>query len=409
MQGIRILEVAEHTFVPAASAILADWGAEVIKIEHVERGDAMRGLASTGVMALGDGKVHALLEHSNRGKRSLGLDLATPEGLDILYRLAATCDVFLTNKLPAVRTKLSIDVDDIRAHNPRIVYVRGSGFGSKGPDADNGGYDILSYWTRSGLGLGATAPDSERYHGMPGPAYGDSIGAMTIAGGISAALLHRERSGEATVVDVSLLATGMWALGAGIALSKQMGRAWRPPSRSDAAAAAAMMRNPLTKAYRTGDGRWLFLSCLQGFHYWPEMCRVMERLDLVEDQRFATPEAFAANAPEGVRILDEFFATATLDQWRDRLRDFKGQWAPALDSLEVFDDVQVKANGYIVEAELEDGTPVPLVATPVQFDGAPCQPTRAPDFNEQGDDILTQDVGLDWDTILELKLKGVVA
>src|SRR4029434_6872922 len=123
MRGVRILEVAEHTFVPAASALLADWGAEVVKIEHVERGDAMRGLASSGHAIMG-ANVHVLLEHSNRGKQSLGLDLTSEEGLDILYRLAATCDVFLTNKLPSVRTKLRIDVDDIRAQNPQIVYAR---------------------------------------------------------------------------------------------------------------------------------------------------------------------------------------------------------------------------------------------------------------------------------------------
>src|SRR5260370_12472390 len=128
MQGIRILEVAEHTFVPAASAILADWGADVIKIEHVERGDAMRGLASTGVVDLVHGSVHALLEHSNRGKRSLGLDLPRPEGLDILYKLAATADVFLTNNLPQARAKLSIAVGDIRALTPATVYVRASAF-----------------------------------------------------------------------------------------------------------------------------------------------------------------------------------------------------------------------------------------------------------------------------------------
>ena len=118
MQGVRVLEVAEHTFVPAASALLADWGAEVIKIEHVSRGDAMRGLASTGVMAIA-GDVHALLEHSNRGKKSLGLDLTSDEGLDILYKLAATADIFLTNKLPSVRTKLKIGLEEIRAHNPQ--------------------------------------------------------------------------------------------------------------------------------------------------------------------------------------------------------------------------------------------------------------------------------------------------
>src|SRR5215210_7140120 len=116
MQGVRILEVAEHTFVPAASALLAEWGAEVIKIEHVERGDAMRGLASSGTVSFGGG-VHVLLEHSNRGKQSLGLDLTSYDGLDILYRLAATCDVFLTNKLPSVRTKLKVGLEEIRAAN----------------------------------------------------------------------------------------------------------------------------------------------------------------------------------------------------------------------------------------------------------------------------------------------------
>jgi len=131
MEGIRVLEVAEHTFVPAASAVLADWGADVIKVEHVVRGDAMRGLASTGVVNLGTSKVHALWEHSNRGKRSIALDLASPEGIAILYQLAARSDVFLTNKLPSVRQRLALDVEDIRAHNPRIIYVRGSGFGPR--------------------------------------------------------------------------------------------------------------------------------------------------------------------------------------------------------------------------------------------------------------------------------------
>jgi crotonobetainyl-CoA:carnitine CoA-transferase CaiB-like acyl-CoA transferase len=134
LQGVRVLEVAEHTFVPAASALLSDWGAEVIKIEHVERGDAMRGLAMTGVISV-PSDVHALLEHSNRGKRSLGLDLTSPDGLDILHKLAATADVFITNKLPSVRTKLKIGVDEIRASNPQIIYVRGTGQGERGPDA----------------------------------------------------------------------------------------------------------------------------------------------------------------------------------------------------------------------------------------------------------------------------------
>ena len=250
MSGIRILEVAEHTFVPAASAVLADWGAEVIKIEHVERGDAMRGLASTGVMDLGSG-VHVLLEHSNRGKKSVALDLSTPDGLDVLYRLAATSDVFLTNKLPSVRAKLKIDVEHLRAHNDRIIYVRGTGQGERGPDADRGSYDSLAYWCRSGIALSMKQPDDEGVPPPPGPAFGDSIGAMTIAGGIMGALLHRERTGEATEVDVSLLGVGLWAMGQALALSLQLGVPWTPPP------VTQMGANPISRNYLTEDGRIL--------------------------------------------------------------------------------------------------------------------------------------------------------
>ncbi len=168
MRGVRILEVAEHTFVPAASALLADWGAEVVKIEHVERGDAMRGLASSGLAIMG-GKVHALLEHSNRGKRSLALNLDCEAGLDVLYRLAAESDVFLTNKLPGVRKKLKIDVEHLRARNPRLIYVRGTGHGERGPDADRGSYDSLAYWCRAGIAFGMKQPDDPHVPPPPGP------------------------------------------------------------------------------------------------------------------------------------------------------------------------------------------------------------------------------------------------
>jgi crotonobetainyl-CoA:carnitine CoA-transferase CaiB-like acyl-CoA transferase len=149
MKGIRVLEVAEHAFVPTASAVLADWGADVIKIEHAVRGDAMRGLGRTGVMDLSRG-VHVLNEHSNRGKRSLGLDLGNPQGLEVLHTLARRSDVFLTNKLPGTLARLRIGVEDIRAQNPDIIYVRGTSFGVRGPDRDRGGYDMTSFWCRAG-------------------------------------------------------------------------------------------------------------------------------------------------------------------------------------------------------------------------------------------------------------------
>jgi crotonobetainyl-CoA:carnitine CoA-transferase CaiB-like acyl-CoA transferase len=401
MQGVRILEVAEHTFVPAASALLADWGAEVIKIEHVERGDAMRGLAQSGVVSLG-GAVHVLLEHSNRGKQSLGLDLATQEGLDILYQLAATADVFLTNKLPSVRTKLKVDVQDIRAHNPNIIYVRGTGQGERGPDADRGSYDSLAYWNRAGIAMGCMQADAESVPPPPAPAFGDSIGAMTIAGGIMGALFHRERTGEATTVDVSLLGTGIWSMGAAFALSLQHGVPWRPPPRGGTAG------NPLVHTYRTKDDRYVSLCCLQPARYWAEACEIVGRPELVNDDRFADAATIIENGAAGRELIAEAFAERTLDEWRDRLREFSGQWTAVQDTLEASVDAQTVANGYVLDCATADGTPFKLATAPVQYDEEPPAPKRAPDFNEHGDAILT-DLGLDWDTIIDLKLRGVVA
>jgi crotonobetainyl-CoA:carnitine CoA-transferase CaiB-like acyl-CoA transferase len=400
MKGVRILEVAEQTFVPAASALLSDWGADVIKIEHVERGDAMRGLAASGIAIVPE-NVHVLLEHSNRGKRSLALDLAQPEGIDILYKLAAASDVFLTNKLPRVRKKLKIDLDDIREHNPTIIYVRGTGQGERGPDADKGSYDNLSFWCRAGVAMAVMRPEYGHVPVPPGPGFGDSIGAMTIAGGIMGALFHRERTGEVPVVDVSLLASGMWAMGQSIGLSVVLDRGWSPPP-------PGALRNPLVSNYRTKDDRWLALNCLQAGHYWAPLCESIGRSDLVADPRFADHESLISHGPEAAEILTEVFAERTVDEWRRVLADFVGQWTVVQDTLEAATDVQSVANGYMQPCETSAGVPFEMVAAPVQFDEEPATPARAPEFNEHGDAILT-DLGIDWDTIVDLKVRGVVA
>ena len=404
MDGIRILEVAEHTFVPLAAGILADWGADVIKIEHPERGDAMRGLAASGGINVGSGGVHVLMEHANRGKRSLGLDLTNAEGLEILYRLAESADVFLTNKLPRVLSKLKIDVDDIRARNPNIVYVRGSGYGHHGPDADAGGYDSLGYWARSGNAAAAQMPEVDRMPAQTAPAVGDSIGAMFIAGGISTALLHRERTGEGTVVDVSLLATGMWALSAGIAISQQSGTAYvgNPPEMSG-------RKNPLVGLYRAADNRWIALCMLQGFHFWPEAATVLGHPEWVDDPRFATSDLFLSNGAEAAALVAEAFLTADQATWKERLQGIKGQWSPVQDTLDIADDPMVEANGYLGEAKTADGIPFTLVTTPVQFNGQPAPPRGAPAFNGQGDDILRSELGMDDESLIDLKVRGIVA
>jgi crotonobetainyl-CoA:carnitine CoA-transferase CaiB-like acyl-CoA transferase len=391
MKGVRIVEVAEHAMVPVAAAVLSDWGAEVIKIEPLGRGDAARGFAGVG-----PDRVPVMYHHANRGKQSLALDLGTAEGREILYTLVETADVFVTNKVPRVREKLRIDVDDIRARNPRIVYVRGTGLGEHGPEANQGSYDLLAFWHRSGASLAVTPPGG-RVPFLPGPTFGDTLSAMTIAGGIMGALFHRERTGEAPVVDVSLLATGMWAMSNAITQATADDTWTWPPG-----------RNPLSEAYETKDGRWIALCCLQAGYYWPHVCAVIGRPELASDPRFADYRSIITNTAAAAAILTEAFAGHTLAEWTRRLAGFTGQWSPVQDAREAAADPQARANGYLQPCATADGAEFSLVAAPVQYDGQPAAPGRGPDYNEHGDQILAG-LGLDMDAILDLKIRGVIA
>ena len=401
LEGVRILEVAEQTFVPSAAALLSDYGAEVIKIEHHERGDAMRGLVSAGILST-EGDVHPLMEHSNRGKRSLGLNLATDEGRDILYNLAATSDVFLHNKLPSVRKKLKIDVDDVRSHNPRIIYVSGTGQGERGPEADRGAYDSLAFWSRTGVAYATTWPEYGHLVGLPGPGFGDSLGGMTIAGGILGALFHRERTGEALTVDVSLLATGMWAMGQSIALSL-LNNIPQAPLPLD-----MLHPNPLVGQYLTKDQRWFVISSLQVGKYWPEFVTLLGKPEWAADPRFADLGSLMEHRSEAVALLEGFFADHTIIEIREMLADYSGQWAVAENTLEVAEDPQTSANGYLQACETASGSPFKLVTAPVQFGGEPAPVHRSPEFNEHADGVLAE-LGLDGEAIIDLKIKGIVA
>ncbi len=242
--------------------------------------------------------------------------------------------MFLTNKLPSVRQKLHVEVDEIRAHNPNIIYVRGTGQGDRGPDADKGSYDALAFWARSGVAAGAYRPEYDLVPIPPAPGFGDSIGAMTIAGGIMGALFHRERTGEATIVDVSLLGTGLWAMGQALALSLALDKPWAPPPADSVGA------NPLSRTYETKDGRVLWFTCLQAGKYWAPLCEAIGRPELAADPRFADHVSLLTNNVAASEILEPVFASATLAEWRVNLADFSGQWAVVQDTLEAAADPQ---------------------------------------------------------------------
>ena len=401
MKGVRVVEFAQFTFVPSAGAVLADWGADVIKIEHPLKGDGQRGLLQVGGQD-NTAQINFLMEHSNRGKRSVGIDASNPEGREILYRLIRDADVFLTNFLPGSLNRLQLDVDSIRKVNPKIIYARGTAHGAKGPESEKGGYDSTDYWARSGSGMGmrqlGEAPGMQ-----PGPGYGDSIGGMTIAGGISAALFARERTGEPSIVDISLLSTGLWAMGAG--LTSAMLQSDNPGGGNPTAGAAFM--NPLVGLYRASDGGFLMLTMLQGHCSWADTVQHLGRPELAQDERFATAEAFSENSEAAREILTEIFVTATLEEWRTRLAKMKGQWGPFQTLQQLPSDPQVIANELIRSVDAGDGTQFRLVANPVQFDGEPPELRKGPEHAQHTEEVLLE-LGLEWDRIVELKKSGAI-
>jgi crotonobetainyl-CoA:carnitine CoA-transferase CaiB-like acyl-CoA transferase len=397
LEGIRILEVAMYGFVPSAGAVLAEWGADVVKVEHAVTGDPQRGLRQTGLLRV-EGDPNPNIEHANRGKRSIGLDMSVPEGREVLYELARRADVFLTSFLPDARKKFGIDVDDIRAVNPNIIYARGSALGPRGAEADKGGYDMTAFWCRAGTAATITPPGMPGMIGPPGPAYGDTISGTNLAGGIAAALLKRERTGEPSVVDVSLLGSGLWSMGHTVALTVHLGQRMEafPPGVHGSPV------NPLVGLYATSDDRYISFVMMQPTKFWADVCRHVDLSELADDPRFATVESIAANTSDAVEILTKVIATRTLAEWSERFATLAGPWAPVQDTLQAADDAQIRANEYLVRAgELE------LVANPVQFDVAAPQTGPAPGFAEQTDDILME-LGLDWDRIIELKTAGAV-
>ncbi|MEO5586788.1 MAG: CoA transferase [Novosphingobium sp.] len=401
LEGIKVVEVAMWAFVPVAGGILSDMGADVIKVEP-PTGDPIRGLKIGGTEGGNPGRqIDYSWESYNRGKRSITLDLKQDAGRAVLMKLLEDADVLLTNLLPPARRAMGIDAETIRARFPNLIYATGSAVGQNGPESDKGGFDAITFWARGGVSSTMTDPDALHPVGPPGPAFGDSLSGSMLAGGVCAAVAKRALTGEASSVDVSLLSAAMWSMQRYTAQATDLGIERFPRPALD------QPNNVLVNTYRTQDGRFLSLCMLQADKYWGRLCEVAGRPDLASDPRYATAPARRDNLAACLADLTAMFGSKTLAEWRAILARQDGQWDVVQHVGEMKDDVQVQANDYIQRVDYGDGTTIPLVSVPMQFDGVALSARRSPELGDSSDAILER-LGYDENAIIDLKVQGVV-
>jgi len=393
LEGIKVVELGLWLAGPAGAAILADWGADVVKIEP-PNGDPFRGYA----WAYG-GHMNPPFELDNRGKRSIAVDLATPEGRKVALDLLAEADVFVTNYRPGGLARLGLDWESVHAHNPAVVYGSITGYGLRSAEADRASYDMGAFWARSDVAASLTLPGQALPYQRGG--MGDHITGLALAGGISAALVRRARTGVGELVETSLMRSGMYFLGVD---TNTNARAGLPTVPTDVRAAP----NPLLTGYQCADDRWIWLLCLEGDRHWPNVVRAIDRPELLDAELCNSMEARKNNAREVSALLQASFSTRARDDWGPILDAAGVWWAPVQASHELLDDPVAHEAGGWVQVPLSDGTTAMMVASPVTFSGEPPVPARGvPELGEDTE-LLLVELGRSWDDIAALKDAGVI-
>ena len=396
MDGIKVVEVAEHGFVPSAAAILADWGADVVKVERAT-GDPLRHIMGAGLVA-DTGDFNFLFEQFNRNKRGVSIDLRTDDGRTAFDRLLEWADVFITNFLPSARTNLRIQPEDVWAVNPRLVYARGHGQGQRGPDADLGGFDAVSYWSRGGIGHMLTPPEGPFI--MQRGAMGDAPSGAFLAGGVGTALFQRERTGKGVLVDVGLLGSAVWTLAVDLVPTSVLER---DPDKFG----ATVLSSPLVGPYATTDARWIVLNMLDSDRHWAPACRALGLEHLIDHADYATTELRTENKVALRKIFVETIGGRTLADLKAALSAHDTIFSALASPTEVLVDPQVEANGYMPRHPEHERARVS--AGPVQFDMETTSVRRrAPTVGEHTDEVFAE-LGLTEAEIAELRDSGAIA
>jgi crotonobetainyl-CoA:carnitine CoA-transferase CaiB-like acyl-CoA transferase len=402
VSGLRVVEWAHAHLGPGAGMFLGDMGADVIHVEPRGRGDLLRSFEGLWGhrFVLDDGRRHALLEDLLRNKRSIEVDLDKPEGRDILYRLVADADVFITNFRPAAVAKHDMGYDRLRTINPRLIYAHGTSYGSQGPGKDAPGLEMMGL-AEGGLMLGSAAPEAEPVY--PSMGLNDRLGAIGLLVAVLSALVARERTGEGQLVHTSLLGWTVNLQAAAISYAANTGNDIRPPARGD-------QNDPLYNVYRLKDGTWTALGmCIHGDRYWPLLCHALDRPDLVGDARFESRALRDTHHRELIEILDEELGRLTRDDWEERVRrhDLIACRVNSLTTLQ--EDPQVLANDYMVKRPHPDLGQWWYTPTPIEFEKTPVSVrTEAPLLGQHTDEILAE-LGYSEGEIQRLREREVVA
>ena len=401
LKGIRVVEMGLWVAGPAAGGILADWGAEVVKIE-MPKGDPMRKLFG----ALSGSKEDRCppFDLYNRGKKSIALDVNQPDGMALVQRLVATADVFVTNMRPQFLERIGLDHATLLAKHPRLVYASLTAYGLEGPDRDAPGYDMAAYSGRSGLAERATAPGTSPPV-LPG-GLGDNVTAITLVSGIMGALFHRERTGQGQLVSTSLLRTGIYSIGMDVATRVGLGRIAPSPARTKP-------QNPLMNSYCASDGKWFWIVGAESERHWPGIAAALGDPLLMEDARFVSPRERRRNSEALVLAIDALTARHSREEWAAIFKQHDVWWAPINSVDDLLTDPQVLACGALVRVPVQPGQDAPDsfngVATPVDFSATPAGPAGPPPGVGADADALLRELGLDDAELKRLRDAAVLA
>jgi crotonobetainyl-CoA:carnitine CoA-transferase CaiB-like acyl-CoA transferase len=395
-KGLKVLDCSSFIAAPAAATILSDFGADVIKIEAPGAGDPYRAVPSLPTMPQAKENYAWML--ASRNKRGLALNLAKPSAQEVVRRLVAQADVFITNFPAVVRKKLGLRYEDLAPLNERLIYASFTGYGEHGEEASKPGFDITAWWARSGLMDGvrteATAPPARSLTGM-----GDHPSGISLYAGIVMGLYQRQLTGTGAHVGTSLLANGVWCNGVMAQAALCGARFIDRPPREQAL-------NAFTNYYQCRDKRWLILTILNEERQWPVFIKCLGRDDLQNDPRFATSRDRMKNAVELTTVLDKTFATKDRSEWREILAAGGIVFDVVASAQDIPNDSQILANDILVPF---DNDSVLTVTSPISVEGQEkVTPRRPPAIGQHSDEVL-REAGYDAAMVAKLRADGAVA